>query len=101
MHFLYNEFRYNERHFLRPKPFVKSRVDCNRVYIGDLSIASKSETDHLEHNEIFINVLKEHNLILNPDKWFATKIKLLGHTNLHRPKSDAHGQLNVMKHSNY
>ena len=57
------------------------KYDFIRVYIDDLSLASKSEEEHLEHIEIFFKVLKEHNLKLNPDKckWFATEIKLLGH----------------------
>ena len=56
-------------------PFIK-------VYIEDLTIAFKSETEHLEHIEIFFKVLKEeHNLKLNPEKckFFVKEIKILGH----------------------
>ena len=60
---------------------IFSHLPFIRVYIDDLSIASKSEQEHLEHIEIFFKTLKEHNLKLNPEKckWFATEIKLLGH----------------------
>ena len=52
-----------------------------RVYIDDITIASKNEFEHLEHIKILLNRLNEHNLKINPDKcnWFATEIKLLGH----------------------
>jgi hypothetical protein len=52
------------------------------VYIDDLCIFSKTAEEHIEHIKIVMKKLKEANIKLNPDKckWFATKIKLLGHT---------------------
>ena len=62
------------QNILSDLPFV-------RVYIDDITIASKSEDEHLMHIEKLFNRLEEFNLKLNPDKctFFATEIKLLGH----------------------
>jgi len=40
---------------------IFSHLPFIRVYIDDLSIASKSEQEHLEHIEIFFKTLQEHN----------------------------------------
>ena len=60
---------------------ILSDLPFIRVYIDDITIASKDENEHLEHINILLNRLNEHNLKINPDKcnWFATEIKLLGH----------------------
>ena len=51
------------------------------VYIDDICIFSKTAEEHIEHIKIVMKKLNEANIKLNPDKckWFATKIKLLGH----------------------
>ena len=60
---------------------ILSDLPFIRVYIDDITIASKDENEHLEHINILLNRLNELNLKINPDKcnWFATEIKLLGH----------------------
>lgn len=52
------------------------------VYLDDIVIYSDTKEEHLEHVKIALGILKAEKLYLSAKKWkfFATELKLLGHT---------------------
>jgi hypothetical protein len=51
------------------------------AYKDDITVHSKSIEEHIDHIEIVLMRLEEHNLKINLDKceWLSDKIKVLGH----------------------
>ena len=52
---------------------ILGKYNFVRVYIDDITIASKSEDEHLEHIITVLKELQEHGLKINPDKCLQQK----------------------------
>ena len=67
--------------FSRLMQIIFGKYDFITLYLDDITVHSKSFSEHLLHVRKTIEILKEHKLKLKKSKciWFAKEIKLLGH----------------------
>jgi hypothetical protein len=68
-------------HFSKMMHMLLSHLPFVEVYLDDITIHSKDVMEHYKHTAEVLSVLRKVNLKLNFSKckWFAKKIKLLGH----------------------
>ena len=68
-------------HFSKMMHILLRHLTFVEVYLDDITVHSKDVKEHYEHIEAVLTILRKVNVKLNftKCKWFAKKIKLLGH----------------------
>lgn len=69
------------RFFQRIIARIFSKLKFVKVFVDDILIFSRDETEHIVHLKTVLNLLEENNLTIRFDKssFFKTEIKFLGH----------------------